>query len=820
MTLPGKVVLCQLEEDNPQKSFFRIKPLFIICHDGLCKLENGKENYPDEGGIRIVPDKNEAGLFRGRMRTMGGYCLLDLTRHTGENDKIRPNKNYSAERGEINRNIVYSDVIAACPELEVMQVVAPVSANESMRVNVDANIYTRLVLTRREGKLAGPFAWEKDETGITLSLYKPNFEADEGYVCRMNRDGEELEMYISSRTPEEKAEQPKAEPAAAKAEEKAEEKAEIKPEAKPEAIPEAANAVAVTEEKPVEATEQKPEAENEVKAEEKPEIKPEAKLKPEVKPEIKPVKKPEIKPEIKPAESAAQRRRAEKELIGQLGLNPRKSKGLCELVDDSWKHTRLEQLGAVVQGDATSKPIVSPIEQAQQVFDEAWKNEDGRAALVKHILNLDLMPQAVKSALGIECDKNGKNAEMEELEAERLALLRDIDKLRSGKAEVKTALLEETLKSHNGEISKLEQQKDKLEKECGSLNRAAQAARAARKDADALLTKETQDKLDSEFLRYAMFTKAAELLRNEPEADLSDFIGSPKTYKPTGAQMVSDLRRSFEDAGLELSHDEALNLLTCIALGKIVIFSGPTGCGKTFLANAVANALGLNNRGACRFAVLNAAESDVRKTAQFKVLSSLKDTSTLRLMLLDDINAVPAADQSRGLMAYTDKKPEGVTVIMTVQDDQLGYPMDSRLLDRAFFIRLKPIKAARWGRSAEVKPAGITAEWSTMKRIFNPDTEVPAEIVSRFEILQSRLEALGTGFSPRAMADMYAFCAAFAPLMAGEPISALDRAVAQRGLPFILATASAQVISQLPSVLCDMPLSLSLLNQPLALPEI
>ena len=57
MTLPGKITLCQLEEDNPQKSYFRIKPLFFAEDGVFIKADTSAAEFPDEGGIRIVPDK-------------------------------------------------------------------------------------------------------------------------------------------------------------------------------------------------------------------------------------------------------------------------------------------------------------------------------------------------------------------------------------------------------------------------------------------------------------------------------------------------------------------------------------------------------------------------------------------------------------------------------------------------------------------------------------------------------------------------------------------------------------------------------------------
>ena len=108
--LPGKLCIGILEEDNPLKSYFRLKPL-LVENEGKYLSFEGAERYPEEGCIRIVPDKNESSHFKARMRRMGRYCVLDLREHTGENDKIRPNKNYHGDETERNAHIVYSDVV-------------------------------------------------------------------------------------------------------------------------------------------------------------------------------------------------------------------------------------------------------------------------------------------------------------------------------------------------------------------------------------------------------------------------------------------------------------------------------------------------------------------------------------------------------------------------------------------------------------------------------------------------------------------------------------------------------------------------------------
>ncbi len=87
MSLPGKLCIGILEEDNPLKSYFLFKPLLIESEGKYIPYEE-TQIYPENGCIRIVPDKNESCHFKIRMRRIGLFCVVDLTDHPNENDKI------------------------------------------------------------------------------------------------------------------------------------------------------------------------------------------------------------------------------------------------------------------------------------------------------------------------------------------------------------------------------------------------------------------------------------------------------------------------------------------------------------------------------------------------------------------------------------------------------------------------------------------------------------------------------------------------------------------------------------------------------------
>ncbi len=763
MTLPGKIAICQLEEDNPQRAYFRLRP--VLVNDGAGFIDAGEtlEQFPDEGYIRIVPDKNEALRFKNRMRALGGYCVMDLSRFPGESEKIRPNQNYSADNGELNRFIVYSDVIGACGDCKLMQVVEPVSAPDgSAALKQGETVYTDRVLLREGDRLKGPFipefnrevgecAFAPDEAGEKMDL------PCEG-LKKLTRDGQEVLLYVST------------------------ELAVPKPQEQP--APESAPAP-VKEEKP---------------AEEKP-----------------------ASPAPAQAEAGERTRRKKNDpAAGQTGLNPRRGRSIFEIVDEQWKQSRVEKLGASVSDSARLTAAVSPVDKAVNALKEALELKDASSALSRGLNALS----GLKELLGLSRDDASKAASvrdkvLDELEGERLKLLNEIDKLKNQKLQKQGEIIEETRLAHREEFARLEQETARLNQEKEIRLRAAESARQAQREAERLLSGEGQAKLDGEFLKFAMFSRAAGLIRDGVQAQEGAFTGVPQTQEFTPAQLVSDLRSRFEKMGIALSNDEALSLLIAVNVGGIVLVSGEPGCGKSAFTDALAGVLGLTQEGAERYVKIDAGTADVRKSAVFNALMLADDRLTPRLVTIEDVNAQRGDDQSRGMMdAAFRLKEQGVTVLMTCQDAGYGYPLDPRLLDRAFFIRLKNDEEDTWLRARPLPKAEKAPTLESIRRAFVTDAEVPGVILDRFRVLSEKLASEGVRISPRTQGDMYAYCAAVIPLMTGDPIEALDRAVAQRALPHILATAKPALISRLPEILCDMPMSVSLLNDPIALPDV
>ena len=119
MDLQREVVFCYLEEDNAQNVYFRVIPLLTAGGD---VREEARQAWPDNGALRIIPDRNEQFTFKDRMRAMGSWCAMDLTPFPEDANKIRTNKNYRPEHEETNRFIVFSDTVRPLEEAPFFEV--------------------------------------------------------------------------------------------------------------------------------------------------------------------------------------------------------------------------------------------------------------------------------------------------------------------------------------------------------------------------------------------------------------------------------------------------------------------------------------------------------------------------------------------------------------------------------------------------------------------------------------------------------------------------------------------------------------------------
>ena len=152
MNFDRSLIFSYLEEDNIQRAYFRVRPLLTL--DGDVQQE-ALQLWPNEGGLRIVPDRNEQHTFKVRMRSLGSYCVVDLRNQPPEAGKIRTNKNFRPDRGEVNQYILYSDTVHELPEHTFYQLIDAAAADYAKAA--EAAVTPRFFI--REGDtLYGPIA--------------------------------------------------------------------------------------------------------------------------------------------------------------------------------------------------------------------------------------------------------------------------------------------------------------------------------------------------------------------------------------------------------------------------------------------------------------------------------------------------------------------------------------------------------------------------------------------------------------------------------------------------------------------------------------
>lgn len=157
----GTVTLAFVEEDNKQRVIFRVFPL---CTREGEMLLGSKELFPDDGSLRIVPDKREQSTFKERMREINGLCAINLDSDGRELVKVRQNRNYAPDQGERNQQAIYSDVICEF---------APGACFEVVQAGADASgALTPMVLVQNGMLLVGPVAREEAATSV-LDELKP-----------------------------------------------------------------------------------------------------------------------------------------------------------------------------------------------------------------------------------------------------------------------------------------------------------------------------------------------------------------------------------------------------------------------------------------------------------------------------------------------------------------------------------------------------------------------------------------------------------------------------------------------------------------------
>ena len=707
LELSGRICVALLEEDNPQKSYYRIKPLIVSEGDGYVKCEGMAEAFPEDGAIRIVPDKNESARFKARMRSLGRYCVADLRAHSEENAKIRSNKNYIPGGFEPNANIIYSDVIEALAEGAIAEVVAGAPEGDAFEMTGERPGTDYVAF---EGS---DFLWRYDETDVPdrYAFIKTDKALDDGFELFEGEKG--LRFWIT----------------------------------KPGRVlagsaPESAQ--------PRETREEIPQ-------------------KPWIHHDESVVPRP-VNPKLSPYEQVIDQQR---------GINPRRGRSIKEIIDEKWRVSRCDRLGVSPDEVSTGKPVNNPVDNAYSALMSAWENSAMRQGIISAVARIDGFGEAVSKVL-FRAEEEKSEAELEELNRKKETVVgelaeakREFERFRGETEKKVREELAGEIEKHNERIKELESREEDVIKRAES---AKELAENAEKQIGAL----TDDKLTARLTEYALNTRAG--------AVFTGLISGKEVAEPVPEEIINSisleemaarLMDAFADEGVTLTRDIAVCYLAAAAIGD-VMFTGAVGSGKTARANAFARALG-------------------------------RDRGELKVCVEDDVNA-PGAVQK---LPCGDKK-----TFLTAQDNGTGDMLDLRLIDRVFMFRCgMPRDMSEWECCDRQRRrfAGAVSD-GALRGMFEL-SELSPQVKTAMANVRGELYKGGVELTPRALNDIYRFCAYVTPHVDMVAMEVFDIAFMTRAMPYVIATAQPALLRSMNRVLIGMSRSLGLLRQPLPLIE-
>ena len=483
MNLDQELVFAYLEEDNVQRAYFRVRPL-ITCHGDI--REEAVRLWPDEGCLRIVPDRAEQHTFKDRMRALGHYCAVDLRGIPTDAGKIRTNKNYRPDRGEVNQFILYSDTVKPLPEHTFFEVLSG-TAEEAAALAEKA--VTPLFYIRVEDTLLGPVQKRNPAPP------QPAGEAAGTLVPVESPDGIQRLMLCmpspeptAAPVPAPKASVPAPKPAAPAA-------------PAPQAAPAAEDAPLPLGQK-LNILDEGKSFDETLQGLDQPLSKGANLLRTPEAPQSRPAPAPSA-----PLSGTPLYRAPLKTSV------PQPKNKLQEVVSSQWRVARYEPPADSLPAGTTMRHVVNPVETACQSLRAAWEVPEAQTQLTDFILSLDGMRAKLEPKLspsgGDTPLQRVMLSRLQDLEAERLAALIQLDQ---AKADVETfrrntvnamqekslaacrqldekkAAAEQAISALQGQLNALTAQRDALQARVDELQQTELPAAAAKVMADAQLT--------------------------------------------------------------------------------------------------------------------------------------------------------------------------------------------------------------------------------------------------------------------------------------------------------------------------------------------
>ncbi|MGN0779517.1 MAG: hypothetical protein ACI4MJ_10240 [Aristaeellaceae bacterium] len=785
MNLEQDLVLAYMEEDDVQRAHFRVRPL-ITCHGDI--QEEAVRLWPDEGCLRILPDRAEQHTFKERMRAMGHYCVVDLRAVSADSGKIRTNKNYRPERGELNQFILYSDTVKPLPAHSFFEVVSG-TAEEAAALAEKA--ITPLFYIRTDDTLFGPVRKEHPEppqpaaeaAGTLVPLEDP--EGVHRLMLCMPSD-EPIPVPVPAKPapakPAESAQAPKSaqdktaesaqppKPAPAKPAESAQppKPAQDKP-AKPVTaqtakladdtpLPLGKRLTILDEDKTFDETLQgldQPLSQNAnlLHARQTPQQQPRAKAQPKV-------------------ESAAPLNGTPLHRSPLKTSVPQPKNKLQEYVSSQWRVSRYEPPTESLPAGTAMRHVVNPVETACQSLREAWAMEEAQTQLLDLILSLDGMCTKLLPRLALSDGDTPLQrvilTRLQDMEAERLSALIQLDQAKADLEAFRKSTVDAMQGKQLTACRKLEEKQAAGEAALAVLKEQL-AALAAQRDA----LQARVDELQQAELPSVLARMMADAQLNAPVSGVPLRMNSVAGIQVSGEELVERVCSAVQACGASMTRSEAAVLLALLAVSpRIGLSCAAPAVAATLLRN-IAAALGW----------LSSYAQQISPEEQ-PLPCTLMPDGTPAVLLTALPNYAPIPSVSKLMIARTANQ-----MTRTAAYDVAPWPVF-------------PLKASQ--TIPEVQMDDVQPVSAASLQALLEQTNVPSE---QIEQILAPLTAYLPALSGSAKQEMFRFVGVGTRLLSGDLPAAMDWALLLWFMPALERTP--QTIAALKPLLQEYPLSLA-----------
>lgn len=576
MNYDRSLIFAYLEEDNIQRAYFRVRPL--LTTDGDIRQE-AAVTWPNEGGLRIVPDRNEQHTFKTRMRTLGSYCVVDLRGLPSEAGKIRTNKNFRPDRGEVNQFILYSDTVHELPDHTFYQLFD--GAADDYAALAEKSV-TPKFFVRHEDILYGPVCRKNPEKP------SPAEEASGMLFEILCPDG--INRRVLCLDDEPQAEFTPPEEKVVTSEGPVSEVPQTPVETEESAAHEAGEPLAIGEK--LKILDESMDHEDTLEQLNKP-VSASANL-------LHQTDTPTVTVEDIP--------RKDEPLGGTplvktpLHVSTQQTKNRTqEIISNQWSIGKYESPAQNLPAGTKLRDVANPVEAACQHLREAWNASSAHDHLTDFILSLDGIQSQLETKL---CDgKTGTimqrvlQQRLQDMEAERLSALCELDKAKRDVDAYKQELLTGMASRVSKEIGQLEEDKKTIRQQVEALKAQENSLLLQR---DALIVR-------IEELQKANLPEAAARMMAEAHM-VAPSTGTPLRMTPVSGNeadlddLVARLVQICADCGIQIDRNYAIALLVLLAISPRIGISCASTAAASTLLNNIAGAMGWQNSYAHQYA--------------------------------------------------------------------------------------------------------------------------------------------------------------------------------------------------------------------------